>query len=57
MTLSTEATKYRDDFVKTTHSIAERVAGKEYRSDLELIKEVNRAIEELKAIREKHVRA
>ncbi len=57
MTLSSEATKYRDDFVKTATTATAGVAAKEYKNDLELIKEVNRAIEALKAVREKHVRA
>ncbi len=55
MTLSTEAIKYRDDYVKAAHSAAERVAAKEYRNDLELIKEINRSLEDLKKVRDKHV--
>ena len=57
MPLSIEATKYRDDFVKAATAASAAVASKEYKNDLELIKEVNRAIESLKLVREKHVRA
>ena len=57
MTLSSEALKYRDDFVKASKAASEAVAVKEYKNDLELIKEVNKAIEAMKMVREKHVRA
>ncbi len=55
MTLSTEATKYRDDFVKAATAASTAVGTKEYKNDLELIKEINRAIDELKHVRGKHV--
>ncbi len=55
MTLSTEATKYRDEFVKAAHAAGEKVGAREYKNDLELIKEINRAIDELKHVRGKHV--
>jgi hypothetical protein len=57
MPLSTQATKYRDDFVKTARAAGERVATREYRGDLDLIKEVNKAISELEKVRDKHVRS
>jgi hypothetical protein len=56
MTLSHEATKYRDEFVKAAHAAADEVASKEYRGDLELIKAVNSAIDDLRRVRSKHVR-
>ena len=57
MSISPEATKYRDDFVKSAKAVADAVATKDYKNDLELIKAVNKAIDDLKAVREKHVRA
>ncbi len=56
MTISTEAEKYRNEFVHTAEKVAAHIKTTAFASDLEMIRAINKGMDELKTVRQTHVR-
>jgi hypothetical protein len=56
MPISPEATKYQTEFVKAAQDLAQKVASTQYKNDLELIKVINKGMQDLASVRSKHVK-
>jgi hypothetical protein len=56
MPISVEAEKYKAEFIKAMNASSAKLASDSYKNDLELIKAVNKAIDELKKVRDKNLK-
>ena len=56
MVLSGEAEKYRIEFAQTTERVGKAISSGAFASDLELIRAINKGMDELAMARRRHVR-